>query len=144
MHKRLKECSTVFHSLWWSETISSPFLTLPLSQITLPSGRSPNGSSNPWEGQKSDLVSPQCTTLHVGAPHPHYNRIWVKSEELLFRHDCDVNARVPSSSPVFGCCCCTRDPERSFTLKKKFWIQKKQVTQLYPETTLFKKSLFPW
>lgn len=59
--KRLKECSTVFHSLWRSETISLLDSPSVLRSRCL-AGRSPNGSSNPWEGQKSDLVSPQSTT----------------------------------------------------------------------------------
>lgn len=59
MPRRLKECSTVFHSLWRSETIS---LLDSVLRSRCRAGRNPNGSSHPWEGKKSDLVSPQSTT----------------------------------------------------------------------------------
>lgn len=113
MQRRLKECSTVFPQ-FLSEWNDLPSRLCP--QITLPG----------WQKSKRLITSLRGTEiwfsvasiyhafmLHVGAPHPHYNRIRVRSEELLFRHDCDVEAWVPSSRSVFGCCCCccTPDPE---------------------------------
>lgn len=62
MHKRLKECSTVFHSLWRSETISSPFLTLPLSPDHAAGWQKSKWLIKSLRGTESDLVSPQCTT----------------------------------------------------------------------------------
>lgn len=115
MHRRLKEGSTVFHNLWRSETVS---LLDSVLRSSLPGWQKSKQLITPLRGTEiwfSVASIYHAFMLHVGAPHPHYNRIWVKSEEPLFRHDCDVEARVPSNSSVFGCCwCCTPDPERKW------------------------------